>query len=349
MPTSPFAAEHDALRAALRRFADERIAPKAAAWDEAAAYPLSLLAEVAAIGALTVHLPPAVGGADDPLAALVVAEELGRAGSGGTAHALLAHAHGGVALLAAAGGAGDLLTKVAAGTAVVAVAGGPDLHRDGDAVSGVAAGVVDGARCSALLVLADGEALLVEPRDAVATAVPDPLGHRAAAVADVRFDAAPGRRLPAPEGGWHAETRAAVARASLYQAAAAVATARTEWERARTYALDRQAFGRPIGRFQANRHDLAEADTLLVAATQLIHDAVWAAATGLPDAPLRAAQATRFAGTTATSVCDLALQLHGGYGYTMSYDVQRAWRDRHAIAVVDPAGDDLIAGGMGGG
>jgi alkylation response protein AidB-like acyl-CoA dehydrogenase len=97
-------------------------------------------------------------------------------------------------------------------------------------------------------------------------------------------------------------------------------------EMARAYATERRAFGSPIADYQAVQWMLADGATQLEAARLLVYRAAWLADTGAPFT-MEASMAKLFASEAATKVCNDALQIHGGYGYTREFDVERHLRD----------------------
>jgi alkylation response protein AidB-like acyl-CoA dehydrogenase len=299
MPTSAFAEEHEALRATVRRLVSERLAPLAEAAEHGAAVHIEALELAADLR----ELP-------DVLADVVVAEELGRMRSGGLVAVLLD-----AALLADVGCDGP-----------GAVARDGEVRVSGDVADGELSTVVGGAVASRLLVLDAGVVVELDERCEVRPAVA-PHALRGGAVADVSVRAAPCRDVAA--------TTEARGRAELREAAAAVAGAWQTFDDAHAYAGQRAAFGRPIGAFQVNRHAIAEMATWLTAAEALVHDTAWAMASGGGAPAVDTAAARLVAGRTARHVADRCLQLHGGYGYTMDFDVQRAWRDARALVTGD--------------
>ena len=92
------------------------------------------------------------------------------------------------------------------------------------------------------------------------------------------------------------------------------------------YAKDRRQFGRPIADFQAIKWMLADSKTELDAAALLTYRAAWLADQGKPYSK-EASMAKLFASEAASRVCNRALQVHGGYGYTREFDVERHLRD----------------------
>jgi len=92
------------------------------------------------------------------------------------------------------------------------------------------------------------------------------------------------------------------------------------------YAKERVQFGKPLSALQAIQWMIADMATQIDAARLLVYRAAWYKDNGLPYGQA-AAMAKLFASETATHVADRAIQIHGGYGYTESYPVERAYRD----------------------
>jgi alkylation response protein AidB-like acyl-CoA dehydrogenase len=109
-------------------------------------------------------------------------------------------------------------------------------------------------------------------------------------------------------------------------AAMALGLGRGALEMALGYAKQRAAFGKPIAEFQAIQWMLADAQTELDAAELLVRRAAWLADQGKRFTS-EASMAKLFASEVATRVCNNSLQIHGGYGYTREFDVERHLRD----------------------
>lgn len=124
--------------------------------------------------------------------------------------------------------------------------------------------------------------------------------------------------------------------ADLGMAACQVGAAQAALRAARAYAKERKQFGRPIADFQAIQWKIADATTELDAAQLLVR----AAASDLK----KAAQARVFAGVVANRAASEALQIHGGYGYTREYPVER-WLRAIRIWSADPDAARLRADG----
>ena len=104
------------------------------------------------------------------------------------------------------------------------------------------------------------------------------------------------------------------------------------------YAKQRQQFGVPIGSFQALAHRLADVATAVEGAQLLAREAAWAADEGEADAVALARMAFLFAARAAQDTTAAALHVHGGYGFTLEYDVQLYLRRAKAwpLALGDP-------------
>jgi alkylation response protein AidB-like acyl-CoA dehydrogenase len=97
-------------------------------------------------------------------------------------------------------------------------------------------------------------------------------------------------------------------------------------DRAIAYAKERQTFGQPIIQHQAVGAMLADCATWLSAARWLTLRAAWLKEQGKPFSR-EASMAKLLASERASQICDIAIQIHGGYGYTRDFPVERAWRD----------------------
>ncbi len=120
------------------------------------------------------------------------------------------------------------------------------------------------------------------------------------------------------------------------------------------YAKQRKQFGVPIGSFQSIARDLADVATAVEGATMLAREAAWATEVGQTDAATLARMAFLFAGKTAQKASGVALHVHGGYGFTLEYDIQLYFRRAKAwsLALGDPRrglqalADELFGPGM---
>ena len=115
-------------------------------------------------------------------------------------------------------------------------------------------------------------------------------------------------------------------------AAMALGLAQGAFERALAYSKERVQFGQPICNFQAIQWMLADMATEIDAARLLVYRAAW-----LKDRGVRytkeAAMAKLYTSEMAERVCYKAIQIHGGYGYTKEYEVERMYRDQRLCAI----------------
>ncbi len=123
-----------------------------------------------------------------------------------------------------------------------------------------------------------------------------------------------------------ANTLQVLARGRISIGALAVGLARGGLEEARAYAKDRKAFGRPIADLQAIQFMLADMATEVAAARLLVHRAAALCDAGAPFAK-EASMAKLFASEAAMRATSKAIQIHGGYGYTRDFPVERYFRD----------------------
>jgi len=115
------------------------------------------------------------------------------------------------------------------------------------------------------------------------------------------------------------------------------------------FAKDRKQFGRPIGTFQAIAHMLADMQTEVEAARSLMWRAAWMVAQG-QNALREISMAKLFSSETYVKVANLGMQIFGGYGYSMEFDMQRHFRDSRSATIAAGTSQiqrNLIAGLMG--
>ena len=110
-------------------------------------------------------------------------------------------------------------------------------------------------------------------------------------------------------------------------ATCSIGTAQQALNTATEYMKEREQFGKPLAAFQALQFKLADMATELVAARQMVRLAAFKLDTKDPEKTAYCAMAKRFATDIGFTVCDEALQLHGGYGYIKEYPLERHVRD----------------------
>jgi alkylation response protein AidB-like acyl-CoA dehydrogenase len=109
-------------------------------------------------------------------------------------------------------------------------------------------------------------------------------------------------------------------------AAQGLGTAQGAFDRALAYVKQREQFGQKISQFQVTQHKLADMATKIEMARLLVYKAAWNFDQGRMD-PKLTSMAKMVAGRTAVEVADEAIQLLGGYGYMLEYEVERFYRD----------------------
>jgi alkylation response protein AidB-like acyl-CoA dehydrogenase len=146
-------------------------------------------------------------------------------------------------------------------------------------------------------------------------------------------------RLPADallgqEGGGFAVAMTALDGGRIGVASQALGIALAALEEARRYALERKTFGVPLAEHQAIQFMLADCKTEVEAARLLTLRAAWLKEQGLPFTR-EASMAKVFSSEAANRVCYRALQIHGGYGYTKEYPIERLTRDARVTTIYE--------------
>jgi acyl-CoA dehydrogenase len=354
-----FTADHDALRAGVREFVDRRLRPRAEEWEAAGDFPVrEVFREAGEMGLFGAKVEDAYGGTGPDLVAdAAITEEVVRCGSGGVAAALGAHkdlASHYVYRFGTEEQRQRWLVPSVAGEAIGALAvtepgAGSDVAalttravRDGDhwALTGTKTFITNGPIADYVVVAArtdpdaeerfGGVSLLVVERDTpgFASRRLDTVGWRTSHTGELTFDGArvPAANLLGRKGGGFVHVMENFQWERLVMALSAVAAADLTLELAMAYGRDRQAFGRPVGRFQVWRHRFADLATEIEAARSLTYHALRKVVAG-EDAVREVSMAKWLACELDWKVADEAVQVHGGYGYMMEFPVQRAWRD----------------------
>jgi alkylation response protein AidB-like acyl-CoA dehydrogenase len=114
--------------------------------------------------------------------------------------------------------------------------------------------------------------------------------------------------------------------------ALAIGLAQAAYEAAVQYAKERESFGQPIDSYQAIQWMLADAATEIEAARLLVYKAAWLKEQGRPFSK-EAAMAKLFATEMSERVCRNAIQIHGGYGYSSEFEVERLYRDTRLMTI----------------
>ena len=341
-------AEQRAIRDLAARFADERIAPHAAAWDREHTFPRALFGELGELGLMGVCVPEEHGGAGaDFLSYVLVLEELSRADAGvgvtvavhTSACTLPLLAHGGERFAPALASGAELgafaLTEPGSGSDAAAMR----TRAEGDRLTGTKQWITNGSYASTFIVFARddaGPSAFVVRAGAPGFAVTreeEKLGLHSSSTADLAFDDTPGERLGPPGGGMRIAL-ATLDGGRIGIAAQAVGIAQAALELATGYARERSAFGGPIARFQAIQHKLADMQTEIEAARALTWRAARLKQAGRPHT-VEGAQAKLFASAVARRQTGEAIQILGGYGYTTEFPAERYYRDAKVTEIYE--------------
>jgi acyl-CoA dehydrogenase len=319
-------------------------------------FPRELFGRVGELGFFGMKYPEDVGGSGpDPVADAVVTEEFARIGSGGVSAAFGAHKDLASLYVYNFGNAeqhdrwlrpsleGRLIgalgvTEPDAGSDVAGIR--TSARRDGDdwIIDGSKTFITNGAWADYVVVAAktdpnaghQGLTLFVVEAgaDGFEQRRVRMLGWRPSQTGELSFSGVrvpDANRLGEEGSGFYAIMRN-FAWERLCMAVGAVAGATRTYEVAKQYAMDREAFGRPVGKFQVWRHRFADMATRLEAARALTYSALRLYAQG--EEPFKeAAMAKLYTNELAFQIADECVQVHGGYGYMMEFPAQRAWRD----------------------
>ena len=344
------------LKKSVREFAESEIAPNVRKWDEAAEFPLSTLKEIGKLGLMGVVFPPDLGGAGMGYVEYVTAiEELSRVdGSIGiiiAAHTSLCSNH--IFLAGNDAQKKKYIPKLSSGEFIGAwgltePSSGSDAGsarmmavRKGNnwVLNGTKTFCTNGHYADVLVVIAVTDraahthglsAFMVEK------GTPgfrpgkkeDKLGLRASDTAELIFEdcVLPADALLGTEGEGFLDAMRVLDGGRISIAALAVGIAQGAYESAVRYSGERSQFGKPIREFQAIQFKLADMATQIDAARLLMYRAAWMKDEGKKTTK-ESSMAKLYAGEMSVRVCEEAIQIHGGYGYTKDYPPEKYWRD----------------------
>jgi len=358
-----FTPEHEELRAFVRKFVESEFAPHALDWEREGDFPNWVFKRMGDLGLLGLRYPPEIGGqGGDWGHAIVLAEELARSGCGGLGMALAVQSEMATPPIAKFGTdeqkerylAPAIRGEKIASLGISEPNAGSDVAniettavRDGDdwVINGRKIFITNGVRADFITLVTrtdkaqgyDGFSLFLVDKDTPGFTVSrklDKLGMRASDTAELAFDdvRVPSSALLGTEGKGFYQIMWELQGERLIGVAGSVAGAMLALERTIEFCQEREAFGKPIGSFQVNRHKLAELMTKVVASQQLVYDTALAWERG--EYPVRQiSMAKLYAGIVAGEVINECMQLHGGMGYSTDLWVERAWRDSRLIRI----------------
>ena len=349
-----FSDEQKQLRDEARKFLAEKCLPKAvrAVLDGKAPYDRELWKGLAGMGFLGVAIPEAYGGAGaGHLELCVIAEEMGRALAPVPFSSTVYLAAEAILIAGDEAQKQKWLPLIAGGSAIGTLAlfegkgnpspGGIKLSASGNLLSGVKRPVPDGAIADFVIVAArtgstgrdsDISLFLVDIKaggvEAKALTNVDPSRGQA----ELTFRNCKAEPLGPANEGWSIVSQV-LDRAAVLTAFEQVGGADRTLEMGRDYALDRIAFGRPIGSFQAVKHMLADMYVSATLARSNCYYGAWALSTNAPELP-EAAAAARISATQAFQHCAKNnIQVHGGMGFTWEFDCHLYYRRANATSL----------------
>ncbi|HEY0484359.1 MAG TPA: acyl-CoA dehydrogenase family protein [Kofleriaceae bacterium] len=348
--------EQRLIQRTARDFAERVLVPRAAARDVSCEFPTAELAELGRLGLLGIAVPEALGGSGAGVVAYSLAmQELAR---GDASVAVATSVTNMVAELISNRGSAELarawVPRLVSGEAVCGAfaLSEPDAGSDpaalrtiatrtagGWQLSGTKQWITGGDRAGCLVVWAvtepgaghKGITAFIVPGGAPGMTVArleDKLGLHGSSTAQLVLDRVEvgDDAVLGQVGGGFALAMIALDGGRIGIASQAIGIARGALEAALRYAQERRTFGEPIIKHQAVAAMLADAATWLDAATLMALRAAHLKESGQPFSQ-QAAMAKLFATEHAWKICDIALQVHGGYGYVRDFPVERALRD----------------------
>ncbi|MEU4577430.1 MULTISPECIES: acyl-CoA dehydrogenase family protein [Nonomuraea] len=360
--------EQRAFRETLRAFVDKEIVPVATEWEHSGRYPTEIVEKMKTMGLFGLSVPEEHGGLGaDMVTFALVFEEIAR-GWMGVAGTIGSHSM--ACSMIARHGTGEqkrLLPELATGARRTGIAltepgAGTDLQgirtravRDGDhyVVTGTKTWITNARHADPLPVLVKTSitepahkgmsVLLVDPSAegfAVSRDLPK-LGYKGTETCEVALDGVRvpvGALLGGVEGRGMQQVLGALEIGRVNIAARAVGVAQAAYDAALGYARERTAFGQPIADFQAIQLKLADLATEIQAARLLTYWAASRADSG-QRIDMEAGMAKYFASEVALKASLESMRIHGGYGYSQEYVVERLYRDAPLMAIGEGTND----------
>jgi len=348
---------HEILRKTVRDFARAEVLPHARKWDEEERFPQEIVPRLAEMGLLGIRIPEAYGGSGmDTQSYTICVEEIARA-DGSLALTVASHNGLGTGHILSFGNEAQkkkYLPKAARGEWLAAWAltepgSGSDsaglrttARRAGDKwiINGTKMFITQGSVGGFCVVLARTNPDVAKQKGITAFVVEhgtrgftpsthlEKLGCRSSDTVELTFEdvvVGDDQRVGEIDHGF-TDTMKILDRGRISIAAMALGLGFGALEMAIAYAKERKQFGKPIAEYQAVQWMLADSKVELDAAQLLTYRAAWMCDQGRPYTR-EASMAKLFASEAASRACNRALQVHGGYGYTREFHVERHLRD----------------------
>ncbi|MDG6099243.1 acyl-CoA dehydrogenase [Alteromonas sp. ZYF713] len=337
------------------QFARQALAPYAAQWDKEHTFPVDTLRQAGELGFCGLYTPEEDGGLGlSRLDASIIFEQLAM---GCTATTAMLTIHNMATWMLASYGQASVkeswlpdlvsgnklasycLTEPGAGSDAASLTTKAERQGDQYVLSGSKV-FISGAGSTDLLIVmartanngAKGISAFAVPADAAGISYGKPeekMGWNAQPTRMITFDnvSVPASHLLGEEGQGFTFAMKGLDGGRINIATCSIGTAQQALNTARDYMHERQQFGKPLAAFQALQFKLADMATELVAARQLVRLAAFKLDEQDPQATAYCAMAKRFATDVGFTVCNEALQIHGGYGYIKEYPLERHVRD----------------------
>jgi len=356
--------KHKLIRNSARHFAETELAPIAAEIDQQRRFPREIIAKMKALNYFGLQVPKEYGGAAmDSISAAIVVEEISRVCA---AVGLCVTVHNGVAIypflqFADAGQKEAYLPQLASGNVIgafslteanagsdagsvetTAVKKGSDYFLNGTKIFVTNGGVCDVALIFALTSSPDNKlqssVFIVESQfpGFLRGELEDLCGMRANPVSSLFFEdcPVPEANLLGKLGDGMKIGLSTLDNGRIGVAAQALGIAQGAMEAAVKYAKERQQFKKPIASQQTIQNYIADMATEIMAARLLLYRACELKDAGAPFG-CEASMAKLYCSTIASKVTSLAVQIHGGYGYSKEYDVERYFRDAKVTEIYE--------------
>ena len=375
-----FTDEHDALRATVREWVESELTPHSLDWESEGYFPDWVFKRAGELGLTGVRYPAEVGGqGGDWGHTIVVSEELSRIGSAGVGMGLAVQSDMATPPILKFGTPDQLerylkptlrgekiaclgITEPNAGSDVANIE--TVATRDGDewVIRGSKTFITNAVRADYCTLVArtnkaagyEGFSLFLVDTDLPGWNVRrhlDKLGMRSSDTGEISIDdvRVPAGALLGEEGKGFYQIMWELQGERLIGASGSIAGAQAVLDKTIEYCLDRTAFGKPIGKFQVNRHAIAEMATELEAARNLTYDVAIRWERG--EYPVKEISMVKlYGGMVVNRVMNRCMQLFGGMGYSEEHFVERAWRDARLIRIgggTDEVMREVISKAMG--
>lgn len=355
--------EQRAFQQAARDFAARELAPRAALWDAEAIFPREALRAAGELGFCGLYAPDACGGLGlSRLDSSIVLEELAAACPSTAAFLSI---HNMATWMVTRFGSADIaerwgrelssgrrlasycLTEPGSGSDAASLRTRAQLNGDHYVIDGAKAFISGAGETDALVVMARcggpgpaGISAFFVPADAAGISYgrkEQKMGWNSQPTRGVVFNAVrvPASHLLGIRGEGFRIAMKGLDGGRINIASCSVGAAQGALNAAQRYMLERKQFNRRLADFQALQFCIADMATELVAARQMVRLAASKLDAGSPDATVYCAMAKRLVTDIGFRVCNDALQLHGGYGYTREFPLERYLRDARVHQILE--------------